>query len=152
MRSLVIPLDGMALVVPNALISEVATLGEMTPATGTEEWLIGSIQWRGLRVPLVSYERVLGNARALPGRNSRAIVFNTLNGNRELPFVAVLSQRIPRLLLVTARMLQRVDEDKPHDAVLARLELQGDEVLVPDVDRLEQMLIRQGARVERVIG
>jgi chemosensory pili system protein ChpC len=151
-RSLLVPLDGMALLVPNALVSEVATLSEITPASGKAPWLLGSITWRGLQIPLVSFEKVAGGRVGLAGRNSRAIVFNTLNGNRELPFVAVLSQRIPRLLLVTGRMLQSVDAVPAQEGVLSCVELQGEAVVIPDVDRLEQLLREQGMKVERVNG
>jgi chemosensory pili system protein ChpC len=150
-RSLLIPLDGMALLVPNALVSEVATLSEIKPVSVGIPAMLGSIRWRGLQLPLLSFERVIGNKLGMPVRNSRAIILNTLNGNREMPFIAVLSQRIPRLLLVTGRMLQRTSDAPPQEAVLATLELQGDEVLVPDVDRLEQLLRQRGVKVERVI-
>lgn len=151
-RSLVIPLNGMSLLVPNALVSEVATLATVMAVPGKARWLLGTMEWRGLRVPVLSFEGVASGAVSAPARNSRAIVFNTLNNNRDLPFLAVLSQRIPRLLLVTARMLQRADGASAGDAVLTRLKLQDEDVLVPDMDRLEQLLQQQGVRVERVIG
>jgi hypothetical protein len=75
-----------------------------------------------------------------------------LNGNRDLPFIAVLSQRIPRLMLVTGRMLSRVDDAPAQEGVLTRVEMHGDEVVVPDVDFLERMLVQQGIRAGRVIG
>jgi chemosensory pili system protein ChpC len=151
-RSLLVPLDGMGLLVPNALVSEVATLSQVTPLADSPEWLLGKMPWRGLAIPLVSFEAISGGGLSAPTHNSRAIVFNTLNGNRELPFVAVLSQRIPRLLLVTARMLNRVEDAPPQDGVLTRIEMDGDEVLVPDMDWLEQTLIQQGIKLGRVIG
>jgi chemosensory pili system protein ChpC len=151
-RSLLIPLEGMAILVPNALVSEVATLGDVAPDAHGPGWLIGSILWRGLRIPLVSFERITGASGGNPGRNSRAIVFNTLNGNRDLPFIAILSQRIPRLMLVTGRMLGRVDDAPAQEGILTRVEMHGDEVVVPDVDFLERMLVQQGIRAGRVIG
>jgi chemosensory pili system protein ChpC len=148
-RSLLVPLDGMTLIVPNALVSEVAILTEITPISGGAKWLHGTIAWRGLRVPILSFERAIGGTAGNPTRQSRAIVFNTLNNNRELPFLAVLSQRIPRLLLVTGRMLQGAKQATPQAGVLARFELQGGEVLVPDMDRLEHLLCEEGVKVER---
>jgi hypothetical protein len=49
-------------------------------------------------------------------------------------------------------MLRRVDDASQRDGVLINVELQGDEVVVPDMDRLEQILVRHGVKVERVIG
>ena len=148
-RSLVVPLDGMALLVPNALVSEVATLAEIQPPHRPVTWLAGKIEWRGLQIPLVSFERLLGETGGAPSRNSRAIVLNTLNSNRQLPFIAILSQRIPRLLLVTARMLRSLDDAELQEGVLSRVDLQGDEVSIPDVDRIEQLLGQHQVVVER---
>ena len=148
-RSLVVPLDGMSLLVPNALVSEVATLSEIQPPRQALDWLAGTIEWRGLQVPLISFERFVGASGGTPTRNSRAIVLNTLNGNRELSFIAVLSQRIPRVLLVTSRMLRTIENAKPQDGVLSLVDLQGDEVRIPDVDRIEQLLGQHQVTVER---
>jgi chemosensory pili system protein ChpC len=113
--------------------------------------MVGTVVWRGLRIPLVSFERILGAGGGSPRSTSRAVVFNTLNGNRALPFIALLSQRIPRLLLVTGSVLNAIDGAVPGDGVLMRVEMHGDELVVPDMDRMEQLLVQHGIRVERVV-
>jgi chemosensory pili system protein ChpC len=127
----------------------VAALGPVTAVGAGLPWLTGTVEWRGLRVPLISFERLTGGAGGAPTHNSRAIVLNTLNGNRDLPFIAVLSQRIPRLLLVTARMAGPMEDKDPVEGVLSYVDMQGDEAVIPDIDRIEQLLGRNRVRVER---
>lgn len=142
-RSLVIPLHGMALLLPNAMVAEVATLGEIRPAGPGPAWLLGRINWRGLTLPLVAFERLAGGPECDVGRRSRAVVLNTLNGSRELPFVALLSQGIPRLVLATESALRPADEEAALEGVLCRVRVAGSEMLIPDIDRIEALLEEQ---------
>jgi chemosensory pili system protein ChpC len=110
------------------------------------------MEWRGLGIPLISFERIFGLRGGSAVRNSRAIILNTLNGNRQLPFVAILSQRIPRLLLVTARMLKTVNNAPAQEGILSRVEIQGEHAMIPDIDKMEQLLLRHGVKVDRMTG
>lgn len=146
-RCLLVPLDGAALLIPNALVSEVAPFQAPVPTAGPS-WLLGHIEWRGLAVPLISIESLAGMAGGQPQRMSRAIVCNTLNGNSQMPFIAVLSCAIPRMQLVTAGTLPSSAETA-QEGLLCRFQ-QGDEVLlIPDLDRIEQWLCDAGIVVKR---
>jgi len=146
-RCLVVPLDGAALLIPNALVSEVAPFHPPVPTAGPS-WLLGHIEWRGLAVPLISIETLAGMAGGQPQRLSRAIVFNTLNGNPQMPFIAVLSRAIPRMQLVTAGTLPSNSETVP-EGLLGRFEQDGETLLIPDLDRIEQWLHDGGIVVKR---
>ncbi|MGE0080483.1 MAG: chemotaxis protein CheW [Thiohalomonadaceae bacterium] len=146
-RCLIVPLDGCSLMIPNVLVSEVAPFQVPAPMNAPE-WVLGRIQWRGLIVPLVSVERLLGLPGGRPERMSRAIVLNTLNGDARMPFIAVLSRGIPRMQSVVMGMLPATAEGDA-DGVLCRFELNGETMMIPDLDRIEQSLLRAGLVVGR---
>lgn len=146
-RCLVVPLDGFSLMMPNALVSEVASFQIPAPMSAPE-WVLGRIQWRGLIVPLVSLERMLGFPGGKPARMSRAIVLNTLNGDARMPFIAILSRGIPRMHSVTVGMLPEATETVA-EGVLCRFELGGEIMMIPDLDRIEQGLLHHGLVVGR---
>jgi chemosensory pili system protein ChpC len=146
-RCLVIPLEGTALLIPNALVSEVAPFQSPVPMNGPQ-WLLGQIQWRGLSVPLISIEAMAGMPKGQPERMSRAIVFNTLNGNQHMPFIAVASRGIPRMLGVAPEMLPPGCASAP-EGVLCRFEYNGETMMIPDLDRIERWLLDGGIVVQR---
>lgn len=146
-RCLVVPLEGVSLMIPNVLVSEVAPFQAPTPMNAPD-WVLGRIQWRGLIVPLVSFEQLLGLPGGRPGRTSRAIVLNTLNGDTRMPFIAVLSRGIPRMQSITSDGLP-ASAEAGAEGILCRFDYNGETMMIPDLDRIEQMLLHGGFVVGR---
>ena len=64
-------------------------------------WLAGLFHWRNMQVPLVIYEIFNNKAFAGPQFQSRiAVINNTGESATRLPFIAFVSQGIPRLIRV----------------------------------------------------
>ena len=94
-------------------------------------------------MPLISFEAVSGRAVIKPKKNSRIAVLNTLNGNTQLPYIGVLSQGIPSLALVHEQGLEdKGGADKDRQYIAANIKLGGIEALIPNIDEIEQRLIR----------
>ena len=55
-RSQIITLNGFNLVLPNTCIAEVINYIEPTPVEDAPEWFLGNILWRGITIPIVSFE------------------------------------------------------------------------------------------------
>lgn len=140
---LTIPLYEETAILPNAAIAEVIAYKAPTPIDDAPEWFLGYISWRDKRVPLISFEAVSGKDVHAAIKNSRIAVLNTINGNAQIPYVGVLSQGIPSLALVQEEGLEDkgdVVEDRP--AVGAFVNFGGMEALIPNIDEIEQRLIR----------
>jgi hypothetical protein len=76
---------------------------------------------------------------------TRMVICNTLNANPHIPFIALQIQGIPHLVQVEREMLARDEEAaQAEPAVLAHLRLQGESVIVPNIDVMEKMLERLG--------
>lgn len=140
---LTIPLNNETALLPNSAIAEVIGFKEPTPIDDAPEWFIGYIEWREKRVPLISFESVSGKELTAAKKNSRIAVLNTLNGNAHIPYVAILSQGIPSLAIVQEQGLEdKESSDESRPAVGAFVEVGGAEALIPDIDEIEQRLIR----------
>lgn len=146
-RSLIIPLSGTTLILPNTAVAEVADYQAPQPIGAAPGWLLGMLQWRGRSIPLLTFEQFVGLPAGAAGVHARIIVCNTLGGNVTLPFVALLAQGIPRLTGVKAEVLEPTEHDGPEqEAVAARVRFMGQEAMIPDLDAIERMLIRLGIK------
>lgn len=142
LRCLLLPLRERMLLLPGTAVAEVSLAARVRAASAEgPDWFCGWAEWRGLRVPVLALEPVLGGS-AVPadGGQRRIAVLNTLNGNPALPFVAVAIDGTPRLVQVATGGLGACREGRAPGA-LCRLALSSGEAVIPDLDALEQWLL-----------
>lgn len=140
--SLLVPLQNKSLLVPNVLIAEVVPLAQTEDVENAPPWLIGFFEWRGERVPLMSFE--IANSQVM-GRNhdsARIAVLNSVTGQSGYRFFALLVQGIPRMIRLTD---QEVREDKntgtsqaEEMAVITQL----GKAMIPNMQYLESLLVK----------
>lgn len=147
-RCLSVDLHGMNLLLPNTLVAEVTEITTVTAAAHAPEWLAGFVSWRGRSVPLVSFEQLLGHETWHRHGGSRMVILNTLNTDPRIPFIAMEIQGLPRLSLLKHGMLD-YDEGGKHNepVVLSILRVEGESMIVPNIDVIERMLEELGISV-----
>ena len=144
-RSQLIPLAGMSLVLPNPCIAEVISYKEPQPADGAPDWLLGFIDWRGVRIPLISFEAANGGSPAKADRRSRIVVLNGIGGDEDLPFFGLVAQGIPRLMQLDATIISAIARpENIHPLALQHTLVQEQEAIIPDQDKLERMIKQHG--------
>ena len=140
-RGVLIQVADARLLLPNATIAEVLSFSEPDPIADAPDWLLGRIRWRGWQLPLVGFSRFTGTGRDEGGLGSKVIVLKALGGDPKHPYIALLTQGFPRLVTVAESALQAVDDgDELPEGVLARVRLNEDEALLPDLAALEQQV------------
>lgn len=140
--SFLIPMIENSLLLPNATVAEIVpfmNVDLMEDAESSDDWQIGEIIWRNIKIPVVSLERVQGQKDLGELRRSRIAIVYTLNGNQEIPYIAIMVQGIPRLVPVDEDNSKVLDENLPK-GVKAWADLEGRKALVPDLDLIETML------------
>jgi len=135
-RCLVLPLAGGALLVPNTCIAEVAAYAAPSPVEAGREWLLGTVEWRGLRMPLVSFEALRGGPLPEAAGRARIAVFNSVGAAEEVSFYGVLLQDIPRLQRVVVEELAAGSAEGPY--TIAETVIAGQVLTIPDLDGLER--------------
>lgn len=138
-RGVLIQVREARLLLPNATIAEVLSFATPEPVDNAPDWLLGRIRWRGWQLPLVSFSRFAGIAEEEGGLGSKVIVLKALGGDTRYPYFAMLTQGFPRLVTVTEAALATLDDsDEVPEGVLARVRMNEDEAIVPDLAALEE--------------
>lgn len=141
-RGVLIQVAGARLLLPNATIAEVLSFADPDPVADAPDWLLGRIRWRGWQLPLVAFSRLAGIADEKGGLGSKVIVLKALGGDPKAPFFAVLTQGFPRLVTVSEAALSTEETERSllPNGVQARVMLNEDDALVPDLELVERMI------------
>lgn len=140
-RGVLIQVAEARLLLPNATIAEVLSYADPEPVADAPDWLLGRMRWRGWQLPLVSFSRFSGIAEDRGGLGSKVIVLKALGGDAKRPFFALLTQGFPRLVTVTEGSLASDSDDAGvPEGVLARVRLNEDDALLPDLTALEDKI------------
>jgi chemosensory pili system protein ChpC len=136
---LMVPVCGRMLLVPSTSVAEIVPFTAVSRVVDSPDWLLGNYHWRELKVPLISFEQINGEVRPDLHSRCRVAVLNTTGQSDSLPFVAIMTQGIPRLARVTEDDLQQLDinaDKKPFQ--LMHVSLAGEEAFVPDIEAMEK--------------
>jgi chemosensory pili system protein ChpC len=149
-RSVLLPLQQGRLLLPNAAVCEV--VGYRDPDRGPEDapaWWLGQFAWRQHSVPMISFERLMGQGVAAPGHRARLAICNTLSGSDLTPYVGIVLDSAPHLVRVTEDTLSPVEAAEDLvDCVLNQVLVNHEPALIPDLDAIERQLTEyQGLRV-----
>ena len=138
-RSVLIPLQGEKLLMPNASVAEVVHYVAPEALADAPDWLLGQVSWREQSVPLVSFERLMGQPMdEQTSRQTRLAICYTLNGNTERPYVAILAASRPRLVQVSDNNISPETEVRELGGeVLRQVRVDGEAALIPDLDEVE---------------
>lgn len=140
-RCVIIPLDGGAILLPNASVAEVVGYQAAMPIPSAPAWCLGRFQWRGLAVPLVAFERVIGGALLDIGHRARITVIYGLGQKAAgTPYYGLVAQGIPRLSRVLADGIQSWEDSRGHEAIAANVIVDGIKCWIPDMDAMTELV------------
>ena len=140
-RGVMISVGEGRLLLPNASVAEVITYSEPEAVENAPDWLLGRVRWRGWRLPLLSFSRFAGWSREEGQLGAKVAVLKALGGNPKAPFFAVLTQGFPRLVTVSRDALVAEEgSDALPPGVRARVMLNEDAALLPDLEHVEQLI------------
>jgi len=139
---LLLPLAAGRLLIPRACVAEV--IGNQLPAQlpGAPPWLLGSVRWNDIQLPLVSFEGACQQPGAPAGSRTRIVVMHTLGSRLNTANYGLLVQGFPQLLRVSADMLSADPSFLPDERVpvLSRARMLKDSPSIPDLEQLETMI------------
>ncbi len=144
--SQVLSLHGERVILPNTAVAEIIPYFKpdtLSDAIGKSapDWLLGMIAWRGITVPLISIETLFGSRYEQQGKRSSIAIINAVGDAAGVPYFAIVTQGIPRLLQVLGNTLSPIDESGDDNrAIACHVVLDGDVAIIPDMDEVEAML------------
>ena len=142
--SLLVPLTGDRLIVPRACVAEVVRYGEPEHLPGSEPWLIGTVNWNGRALPVVSFEGAIGKELPAVTGRTRIVVFYASTGRLRAGYFGILTQGFPQLVRVNREVLKLDQTDKWSDdvPVLCRVKMINEYPLIPHLEKLELMICK----------
>ncbi len=140
-RSLVVPVGGAEILIPNAMVAEIVTAVEPAKNAGKPDWLLGLMPWRGVDLPLVSIGNAVDGLQAdTVVDRGQVLVLHTLKDHESMGFYGILSNGIPHLLQADQTNVTSVPQGVKSPLVLAQVLIEGKQAFIPDFDLLESML------------
>ncbi|WP_251358765.1 chemotaxis protein CheW [Kangiella sp. TOML190] len=140
--SFLIPMQQDHLLMPNEAVAEIVPFMNVSLFSGVEEnkeWHIGNLAWRNMTIPVISLERVHGQQDIGDIRRSRIAVIYTLNGNQEVPYLALTVRGIPRVIPIDENN-SAMENAKPKEKGISAWVTVGEQkALIPDMDALEEL-------------
>ena len=143
-RGLLIPTAAADLLLPSASLSEIIDYRNPTemPEGDRPAWLLGTVMWRQRAMPVISVERMLNQEFDANAPKLRIAVCFGLGATGSFPYIGLVARGVPRMVRVTESSISLADSS-PIEAdwpVMARVNIQGREALIPDLSRAEQLL------------
>jgi len=146
--SLMIPTVNSHILLPNTSVAEIVPFSNVEifdEQSGKPKWYLGHLLWRGIEIPLVSIDVIKGESEPQANKRSRVAIVHTLNQNRELPYLAIVVQGIPRLSHVRIDNIKMVQDESISEAEKMRVEIDSVATSIPDLDKLESMVLDENS-------
>ena len=140
--SLLDPLGQERLIVPRACVAEVITWQAPEKMEGTPAWYLGTIQWSGRQVPVISFEAACGQSYPPPGTRTRIVIFTALGSHITGGYFGLITQGFPQLVRVNPDVV-KADPSRSfsdHGPVLCQVRMLNESPLIPDFEWLERMI------------
>jgi chemosensory pili system protein ChpC len=133
-QSVLIPTEVLGLLVPSTSVAEVTGITVLTPISPAHESVMGVFEWRGVRVPVISFEILCGQSVPRPRQRSKIAIFYPLAGRPRLDFFAILASADPQSRLVSRDQIEEGAVDAPDTPYIARaFSLRDQPVAIPDL-------------------
>jgi len=140
-RGLLVPCSEDRLLIPSATVAEVASYSVASAIHDAPAWLLGTITWRNVTIPVISPDHLLGKPEPDISLDTKLVVIYGLEGNAGLQFYAIVSQGVPHVLKLAPEMLGISEMPAiGSDSLKAAVTVEGSQALVPDFQQLENML------------
>ena len=131
-RCLVIPTENLNVVVPSAAVAEIVSLN-ISNADDNEN-LMGTMQWRGVTVPVFSFEKLLTGEQPHYGQRSKVCVFYPWKEAAKEQFFAIVSMHDPHPRLLSGDDIQ-ADEGTETESkyIQASFSYDDESAVIPDL-------------------
>ncbi|WP_066016065.1 chemotaxis protein CheW [Endozoicomonas atrinae] len=137
--SVLMPMQQRPLLIPSACIAGIQDYSRPEQNYPETEWLLGDLSWRGMKIPVVSFERLNKGRFAEFSATNRIAIMHRTDKNDDLSFYAMVVQGVPQpLKLVREEVRNSAEEKGPMEKY--RVILRDVPASIPDLSLLEQKI------------
>jgi len=136
-------------IVPNALVAEIISVKEIEQNENTPDWHVGSMDWRGVDVPLLSFEAAGGMETNKVNLNTQAVVLYAVGKDEEVsenPYLGLVMSGVPHVSRFSREQITTDEEAMDdHPMVAQKVRINGARISILDVDAMVDMLAELAA-------
>ena len=140
LATLLIPLHGRQLVLPNVSVAEIIPYIEPETIEGCPNWFLGHIKWRDVSVPLISFELINGDPVGSSTKGRRIAVLNGLLDGQDMPFCGIVIAGVPRLMRIIPSEIAPDEASLLGPSELSTVLVSGEKATIPDIDYFQNKL------------
>lgn len=141
---LLIPMQASRLVLPNVTVAELIPFQRPTPNDEVVSWLMGTIEWRGIDVPVINYEEYCGQKAGTQGQDQRIAIINAPHGEAgKLRFFGIVTQGLPSLVKLEESAIKENQTAVLEMGQKMAVTLETGHGIIPDIDALEAAITEQ---------
>lgn len=133
--SLLLPVQGRQLLLPNLSVVEVIDGAELSPVEDKPDWYLGRMSWRDAEIPVFCFEAL--NGQPLPRERRRVAVLNGITRQAEMPYYGIVLQGEPRNAKVKIAELEDLEAAPTGPVEFLQVRYSGELACIPDLDALE---------------
>ena len=141
---LIVPMRDKPILIPNKALAEIVPyIDSEPPPENHEPWHIGYLHWRGMLLPVVSFEHFAKPDYPRSERRQKMVaILHTKLGLKQMPYFGIAVEGIHRLAPVNIDSVSHIDEsadviDSLHESILANVLYRERELLIPDIKTVE---------------
>lgn len=139
---LLIPVQNKNLLLPNAAVAEIVDYQTPESSEETPDWFLGYVYWRGIRLPLISYDQANESGSGEFAVGSRIAVTNTIGKkHKQLPFMAFVTQGLPRLMKVRNEEISAQTDASVGAADSVTVKVNGEDATIPNLEHMEELAL-----------
>jgi chemosensory pili system protein ChpC len=140
----VVPLQKSNILVPNATVAEIIPYEPLQRVQDTADWFLGFLAWRGVQVPVVSFEMLTverASFSLLSVSSASLVVIRSPRITGDVQYIALVSQALPRLARINPTELIESGE-KVELTELMKVRYAGEIVAIPNLEYVESEVCR----------
>lgn len=143
LKTYLVPLQRDKMILPASVIAEIIPYEPLQRIEDTAEWFLGILGWRGLRIPVISFESLTSRRSSfslVSVASASLMIIRTLRTRDDIPFYAMVSQAIPELLEISEGTLEEDSKEDLGETELARVKIGETQISIPDMEYIEASL------------
>ena len=139
----VIRMQKQGVILPSAAVAEIIPYEPLQRIEETPDWLLGLLGWRGVQVPVVSFEMLTverASFSLVSVASACLVVVRGTEDQKSLPYYALVSQTSPEPHEITQEMIFETGEAVQRTET-SRVRFHDDVLSVPNLDYVEAALL-----------
>ena len=144
-KSIILTLKNELVVVPNAAVAEIISVQDVREVEGSPQWMLGKARWRGVELPVVSYEAAGGdNAQAVNINTQVAVMYSVsdeIDKDKKYTYIGLAMHGVPHVSTFSRDQI-KTDEHAVvnHPMVAQKVRINGAAAGILDIYAIEEML------------